>query len=203
MYLRRSLSPLFLALGLMVASVLTASAQTSPITGNPPLSSIAGGPFDSIDLANLNVHFSIPVFSRAGKGMPFSYALSYDGLIWGTTYNSSGQPQWTPVSNWGWRGITEAATGYVTYTYSVTNTTCGTTLVETETWANFVYHDPSGVPHSFFGNAIIYDDPGCGSGHNFSPEGDGQLRLLPSKWARLRQATRLRLRRPLPVPLGS
>ena len=46
-------------------------------TGTPPFSSSAGGP-DTIDLANLNSHISIPVLHKAGRGTNFTYDLSYD-----------------------------------------------------------------------------------------------------------------------------
>ena len=88
---------------------LTFTAQ-QPVTGIPPLSSVSGGPFDTVDLANLNVHFSIPVFSRPGKGMPFSYNLSYDSLIW-VPVASGSLTTWTPVSNWGWRSMTKLPSG--------------------------------------------------------------------------------------------
>ena len=98
----------------LILAATTAVAQ-QPATGVPPLSTFSGGSFDSVNLANLNVHFTIPVFSKPGKGIPFDYALTYDSLIW-VPVNPSGASQWWPVnSNWGWRAVTEAATGYVTY----------------------------------------------------------------------------------------
>ena len=143
-----------------------ASAQ-QPITGIPPLSSVAGGPFDTVNLANLDVHFTIPVFSRPGKGMPFSYSLTYDSLAW-SPQSATGAMAWTPVTGWGWSVMTDAAIGYVTYNYIDTVTTCGSNNVEYEKWSNWVYHDPHGAPHSFPGYVLIYDDPGCGSGHSFT-----------------------------------
>src|SRR5437016_4144659 len=71
-------------------------AQVTQVdTGTPPYQSFGGGP-DVINLGNLNVHYSIPVFSRAGRGTPFSYALAYDSSVWvpGSV--------WTPASStWG------------------------------------------------------------------------------------------------------
>ena len=87
-----------------------ASAQVS--TGTPPFSSIGGGPFDTVNLGNLNVHFAIPVLHKAGRGMPFTYDVSYDSSIW-TPVTSSGNTQWQPATNWGWRGVTEGKTGYI------------------------------------------------------------------------------------------
>jgi hypothetical protein len=104
---------LCLALGCLfiVYAGMNVAAQ-APDVGIPPLSTIGGGSFDQTDLANLNVHFSIPVFSRAGRGMPFNYALTYDSLIW-VPVSSTGQSTWTPVANWGWRSPSEPTLGYI------------------------------------------------------------------------------------------
>ena len=40
--------------------LLSSAGLADPVTGTPPLGSYAGGPFDSVNLANLNVSFSIP-----------------------------------------------------------------------------------------------------------------------------------------------
>ena len=130
----------------LICFVGTCSSQVA--TGTPPFGSFGGGPFDTINLGNLNVNFSIPVFHKAGRGIPFTYDLNYDSSVW-YPVNSSGGTTWTPVANWGWRGITEAATGYVTYrTYSNycfidTIKVMGTYY---DTWR---YHDPSGTSHPF------------------------------------------------------
>ncbi len=84
-------------------------AQVS--TGTPPLGSFSSGP-DVINLGNLNVHFAIPVFSKPGRGGRFFYNLGYESSLW-SPVSSSGTRIWTPVANWGWRGQTDAAVGYV------------------------------------------------------------------------------------------
>ena len=121
-----------------------------PATGLPPLGSFSGGGLDTVNLANLNVHFSIPIFSRPGKGIPFSYSLTYDSLIW-EPVASNGAPSWQPVnSNWGWRSGTEVVTGWVEWTSDVqSDDLCS------ETWSGFIYHDPSGGVHPT--TASIYD----------------------------------------------
>src|SRR5215469_4923816 len=81
-----------------------ASAQVS--IGSTPFGSFGGGPFDVINLGNLNVHFTIPVLHKAGRGVPFAYDLNYDSSIW-TPVTSNGTKQWQPDANWGWRGTTE------------------------------------------------------------------------------------------------
>jgi hypothetical protein len=57
-----------------------ASGQVA--TGMPPFGTLGGGPFDIVNLGNLNVHFAIPVLNKAGRGAPFSYSLGYDSSIW-------------------------------------------------------------------------------------------------------------------------
>src|ERR1700676_2299881 len=92
--------------------VLSSFASAQVATGTPQYGSFGGGPFDTVNLGNLNVHFAIPVLHKAGRGMPFTYDLSYDSSIW-TPVTSNNVTQWQPVANWGWRGATEVATGYV------------------------------------------------------------------------------------------
>jgi RHS repeat-associated protein len=90
--------------------VSTGFAQVA--TGQQPFGSFGGGPFDSINLGSLNTSLRIPVVDRAGRGVGFSYTLAYDSSTWVPT-GSPGNQRWQPVSNWGWRGITEAVVGYV------------------------------------------------------------------------------------------
>ena len=92
--------------------VLTSGVAVAQLaTGTPRFGSFGGGPFDVVDLANLNVHFEIPVVNKAGRGMPFTYSLSYDSAVW-YPVGVSGNQSWQPVLNWGWRGSTEIAVGY-------------------------------------------------------------------------------------------
>ena len=141
---------------------LTSSAALADLmTGASPLSSIAGGPFDSVNLANLNVSFSIPVFNRAGKGLPFFYNLTYNSLIWSPTA-PNGASKWTPVPNWGWTVSSDGVTGYVTYGddsdsdcyYSVGRVQYlgGLTTI----YSDFGYHDQANAIHLFTGLVTVY-----------------------------------------------
>jgi len=116
-------------------------------TGTPPFGSYGGGPFDVINLGNLNVHFNVPIFSKAGRGFPLSYALSYDSSIWHAVQSGSTQT-WTPVNNslWGWRGIGEALGGYISY--STHQGSCADHTPATY-YNSFAYHDTFGTVHSF------------------------------------------------------
>lgn len=151
MNLFKIVRPFALCLSLFLMLAAGSFAQ-QPATGVPPFGSFSGGPFDTVNNANLNVHLQVPVVNKAGRGQPFYYILGYDNSLWSPT-SVSGQKVWTPVGAWGWSGITDGATGYVTsssvemqgecysygeyYPYSYTQ------------YSGFVYHDPSGTSHWF------------------------------------------------------
>ncbi len=126
-------------------------------TGNPSFSSIGGGPFDAVNLGNLNVHFSIPVLHKAGRGMPFTYDLSYDSSIWAPVI-SGGTSYWKPSANLGWQSTWTGNAGYIIY--SVSTQLCydnsGHNDGEKQTWTNYVYHDAWGRVHAFSGQIVIY-----------------------------------------------
>ncbi|PYX53468.1 MAG: hypothetical protein DMG76_25595 [Acidobacteria bacterium] len=108
--MKRAYSYVAYLISTVFVCVCVSGAQVA--TGTPPFSSLGGGPFDVVNLGNLNLHFAVPVIHKAGRGMSFDYDLSYDGSIW-TPVTSSGTTSWQPASNWGWRGQTEASVGYV------------------------------------------------------------------------------------------
>src|SRR6202007_644806 len=93
------------------------SAQVA--TGTPPFGSFGGGP-DVIDLSNLNSHVSIPVLHKGGRGIDFTYDISYDTSVWYPVISGS-TTSWQPVNYWGWSPATEPTTGYVSYTTSLNN----------------------------------------------------------------------------------
>src|SRR5713226_9087416 len=108
-------------------------------TGTPPFGSFGGGPFDTVNLASLNVHFEVPVIHKAGRGTPFSYDLSYDSLVW-KPVGVSGSQTWQPASNWGWQARWVGAVGYVSALFSSQlcsdlNGNYGTNYI----YSNFVY----------------------------------------------------------------
>jgi len=146
---------------IILLAVANSSAQAP--TGTPPFGSFGGGP-DIINLANLNSHVVAPAIHKAGRaGFNFTYDLSYDGSVWFPTL-VSGTQTWQPVNNWGWRGITEVATGYVsvqvslTFCYSYPHIPSG----EREYFNNWVYHDDFGVAHPFVGSTHIFSGT-CGN----------------------------------------
>ncbi len=95
---------------LLILATGISSAQVA--TGTPPFGTFGGGPFDTVNLGDLNVHFAIPVLNKVGRGIPFVFNISYDSSLW-TPVTSSGVTSWQPDSAWGWHSQTDAVTGYV------------------------------------------------------------------------------------------
>jgi len=142
---------------LVCAAVPQSSAQVA--TGTPAFGSFGGGPFDTVNLGNLNVHFVVPIVHKAGRGMAFNYSLSYDSSVWSPAL-VSGQNSWQPAFNWGWTAQTVVNTGYLTYDLSFTNCDddSGHQSINYIGWG---YHDPWGIVHNFSGIGLHYDPYDC------------------------------------------
>jgi RHS repeat-associated protein len=126
-------------------------------TGTPPFGTFGGGP-DVVNLSSLNVHFVVPIINKQGRGISFTYNLSYDTSVWYPLTTGSTQV-WTPANNWGWNVQTEPATGYVSFTW--TETTCTPPPGLRVTATNFVYHDMFGGSHAFVGSTTT-ETGSCG-----------------------------------------
>jgi len=146
-----------LLVSLLSISAGLASAQVA--TGTPPFSSIGGGPVDAINLANLNVHISIPVVNKAGRGRPFTYNLGYDSSVW-YPVGSSGSQTWQPVpnTNFGWTAQTAAKLGYTAANLYIYLIYVPYTYCYQEYSTDFVYNDMFGTSHYFPG---AYATSGC------------------------------------------
>ena len=141
--MRKLLGPAALAI-FSCLFTLTPNAYGQVATGIKPFNTYGGGPFDTVNLGNLNVHFDVPVVSKAGRGMSFTYALGYDSSVWYPVGS------WQPIANWGWRGETEAAIGYVSFASSQEKCfTSGSNWYWATRYTNFQYHDKLGSTHSF------------------------------------------------------
>jgi RHS repeat-associated protein len=140
--------------GLLAITLALTISSASQVTGIPPYQTFASGP-DVINLGNLNVHYSIPIFSRGGRGLPFNYSLAYDGSIWAIDTTNG---VWIPNTNWGFQRETSALVGYVTYRYYETTCSGGgsPSVVEHHTFTNYV--DAQGTLHPFLINIL---DNGC------------------------------------------
>ncbi len=155
--------------GCLQALILVSVAATAQVpTGTPPFGSFGGGPFDVVNLGNLNAHFAIPVVQKAGRGIPFTYALTYDTSVW-YPVGSSGSQVWTPVPQFGW--VFPLPDGSITYHTMGTwqqpcNATTDMTLINMAYYGNFVYHAADGSSHLFQeGYSTYYGSPCTGAGN--------------------------------------
>ncbi len=167
MHMRRI--PTFLMMLVAVVGLLPAMAlaQSDPAAGFPPFSSMNGGP-DHINLGNLNIHYEFPILDKAGRGLPFHYALQFDNSIWSVPYSPF---SWQPVNNtFGWKRQTEAFSGYVTYKVLYLPCTINGTYHDTIQYQNWTYFDPSGTAHTF--RAAVKQPPLCGGSVASGPADD-------------------------------
>ena len=132
---------------LLTAIFLAATvAQGQVPTGAPPFSSTTSSSFDTVNNANLNVTFAIPILNKAGKGLSFAQALAYNSSVW-TPYSAFGQV-WTPAANWGWGGIASANPNFTTATWQ--QGYCMDYIYDDfywDIWTFYTYYDSSGTAH--------------------------------------------------------
>lgn len=143
-----------------------AAAQVS--TGTPAYGSFGGGPFDSVNLGNLNVHFEIPILNKAGR-IPFFYNLSYDSSVW-YPVTTNGTTQWTSTQNWGWLPDTAALLGYLQPSTIITQTYEKPCEVITAT-TKYAYIDSKNRSHPIPGST--YYSSGFNSGGSCTGSGYG------------------------------
>jgi RHS repeat-associated protein len=133
----------------VILAVFPFSAHAQVATGSPPFASLGGGPFDSVNLANLNVHFGIPVVNKAGRAIPFTYTLEYNSAVWNPVTSGSSKV-WTPVASFGWAGPTQSTTGSLGYVSGQTKCFVdGGQWYFAPTYNGFGYVDTFGAVHSF------------------------------------------------------
>ena len=142
--------PVILALLVAIPPV---QAQSVTDNGTPNYSSFSGGP-DVINNGNLNIHYTVPVFARAGVGLPFSYSLPVDNGLW-YRYQDT-------LLNWHWgfdpstaqpTGV--MAIGAIFYTYGQTK--CSLDGGYTVYYYKIIsYTSPDNTSHPV--NAYIYSD---------------------------------------------
>jgi RHS repeat-associated protein len=133
--------------------------------------------FDTIDRGSLTVHFSIPIVNKPGRGMNFTYALNYDGVIW-VPATSSGTTAWTPVNgNWGFSGqLGENLFGFLTLTDNVDSCRFySTDLRRYITYygevSTYSYTDPLGRQHPFNLSIDTCVDPNLDNGPKITGNG--------------------------------
>jgi RHS repeat-associated protein len=94
-----------LLFAVLLASVVT--AQTPSVTGLPPFGSFDVSQDESVDLQNGNIHLTIPIFAKPGRGLPVNFNLAYDSLVlsdslygdWSFAASGSGI---TALNGYGW-----------------------------------------------------------------------------------------------------
>lgn len=160
----RHLAPVFTVFTLLCL-LLPASSPAQVQTGFPPFASF-GGPPDTIDLANLNVHYTIPILHKAGRGTDFAYDGTYDSYVW-TPITSGSTASWQPVPYWGWGALDGSGImGYITYNGSPSNCyVFGAGVFYYDQFTNFVFYDARGTPHPLPGQITAFNQSPPGGGN--------------------------------------
>lgn len=147
----------------------------APGTGPYPFASFDNRGFDSINLGNNNIRFTIPIVSTPGRGLGFNYAIQYEGLIWNPV-NDGVNTTWTPAPTWGFTGILNgtAFSGFMTHDTQINTDACPVDRYgrssSTQTFYNYAYQDPYGAVHGF---NYTYTTPCVGSGSGATVTGQG------------------------------
>lgn len=150
---------------ILLCSACAASAQVA--TGLYAYGSFDVPGFESIDRGSLNVHFTVPIVNKQGRGLNFQYNIDYEGLVWSPT-----SAAWTPDSTWGFHGqLGENLQGYVSYvqkSFSCPEEGDGGLIHVPGTLSyKYAYRDAFGVSHSF-----NYSTLAC-TGYDTVTTGDG------------------------------
>jgi RHS repeat-associated protein len=155
--------PMLRKAAIAVVSVLCTSTLLGQVaTGTYNYGTFDTLGFDTVNVGNLDVHFAIPVLNKIGRGIPFSYALTYDSSVW-EPETVSGVQQWQPVAGWGWNTNSTPLAGYMTAHVITTPWGDGPSCSGTETiWTGYVYYDSLGKAHPFNGSSTLF--PSCASG---------------------------------------
>lgn len=153
-----------------IASLFVVIATAPPVLGQVATGVYPFGTFDTpgidtINVGNLNVHLSIPVLSKTGRGLPFNASLTYDSSIY-YPVGVSGSQTWTPVVQFpGWNnasgfifGKFSYSTGGVDYQYDAPYWD-GSEYINVPVncyytaYNNWVFTDAAAVAHHFGGSA--------------------------------------------------
>jgi len=139
----------------LVAISTIASAQSGQF-GIPSFSSIAGGP-EAINVGNLGFVYTIPVYSRGGRGGPLTITQNLQSDSWTQAYNSNvpSQLQWYPsFAPGGISGGTGLNNGIGYVGAPRTTETCANEMGDpthllTFYYYTFYYVDGAGISHPF------------------------------------------------------
>lgn len=155
---RRTLLLVVLLLGIATPSL----AQVT--TGLPVFGTFSGGQGqDVINLANLNIHLTMPIAEKAGRNLPLVYNLSYDSSVW-TPVGTSGSQAWQPSANWGFTTGLPAWNGEVSVSASSNCTYIPPPYNYELCWGSDTYYgyvDPIGTLHPTNYVYTWYCSPSC------------------------------------------
>jgi len=132
---------------MLFGGLLPANCQVA--TGSYPFGSFDNKGFDSINLGNLNAHFSIPITTKKGRGgLDFINTLEYDSSIW-TPVGTSGSQYWIPATLWGWTADIAVITGDLRFNTTTAPCFFPAPVHNARVDRGFAYIDPNGAPHPF------------------------------------------------------
>ena len=134
---------LFLLVLAAVLVITVSHGHAQSATGIPPFGTFqsVSGP-DVVNLANLNVHLTIPIVSKNGIGLPFTAQINFDSSV----YNSAGQF----LTN----GFSFSATTAGTIPVALVNGTCAT--VDNLKWQISGFYDGNNTYHAVPSMTIGY-----------------------------------------------
>jgi RHS repeat-associated protein len=115
--------------------------------GFPPYGTLQADRFDAVNLANLNVNFSVPLVAVPGRGLNFNYALSYNSAFWARSQGGSyfNWVQSSSTSQWGW----QVWPGAGTILYGIQIETCPDSGEQAAYVSNFRYVESDSTTHPF------------------------------------------------------
>ena len=146
----------YIFLSLLVIFVVAPGLLLGQIpTGTPPFGTFSGSP-DTINDENLNINLVVPIVHKPGRGTEFTYDMSYDSSIW-TPVGSSGHQNWQQATNWGWRQVTEAMSGYSNSSTGGYTGDCivgGRNYGKIFQYSGWAYHGNKGARHPVSGTSI-------------------------------------------------
>lgn len=90
-----------------VVLILSACALGQSITGFQPFGTFQNQGPDSVNLADLNVHLSIPIVSKKGIGLPFTASIEYDSSLYAQWSGASANMTHLAVTAGGWVNATQ------------------------------------------------------------------------------------------------
>ena len=170
----------YLAFALAFSLLFLVSAfGQAPVTGLPPFGSFQSAGFDTVNLHNLNVNFSIPIVSVSGRGTNFSFPIVFNSSLWQISTGTPGAV--SPVldasgaPSWGWRkDIYGGVTTFRKVTQTIKCTPSGNGTLQV--WSNFSFRDPLDNAHAF---TVRYSDSSCDgtsqTGSTSSTDGSGYV----------------------------